>query len=197
MLNYSSLKSASLFQTASRMFAYTPTQVPLTKWHIVKGDFVQIISGRYKATQGKVLNVDRKKNQVIVAGANLKFKVVDDEEMQRRRKTIQKEFPIHVSNVSLVDPTMNAPCKVRYGFLEDGTKVRVSKKTGAIVPKPDRSHLTYINRTKAIESGPNDTRGDLVLERTYEGEDFLKVRAEFREYIRLKDEKEEFLVFKN
>jgi hypothetical protein len=33
--------------------------------------------------------------------------------------------------------------KIKYGFLEDGTKVRVSKKTGALIPKPDRSHLTY------------------------------------------------------
>jgi len=64
------------------------------------------------------------------------------------------------------------------------------------VPKPDRSHLTYVFRTKAFEDGPNDTRGDLVLEKTYEGEDFLRVRAEFNEFIRLKEEKERLLVFK-
>ena len=73
----------------------------------MKGDFVQIIAGRYKATQGKVLKINRDKNTVTVQGSNLKFKVVDDEEMQRRRKTIQKEFPIHVSNVNLIDPTNN------------------------------------------------------------------------------------------
>lgn len=73
----------------------------------MKGDFVQIIAGRYKATQGKVLKINRDKNTVTVQGSNLKFKVVDDEEMQRRRKTIQKEFPIHVSNVNLIDPTTN------------------------------------------------------------------------------------------
>jgi len=68
---------------------------------------VQIIAGRYKATQGKVLKINRDKNTVTVQGSNMKFKVVDDEEMQRRRKTIQKEFPIHVSNVNLIDPTTN------------------------------------------------------------------------------------------
>jgi len=76
----------------------------MARWNIVKGDFVQIIAGRYKQTQGKIININRSKNLVTVQGANLKFKVVDDEEMQRRRKTIQKEFPIHVSNVQLVDP---------------------------------------------------------------------------------------------
>jgi hypothetical protein len=80
--------------------------------------------------------------------------------------------------------------------LEDGTRVRISKKSGAIIPKPDRSHLTYLNRTKTKTDGIMDTRPDLVLEKTYEGEDFMKVRAEFREYLRMKDEKEKLLVFR-
>ncbi len=117
--------------------------------------------------------------------------------MQRRKKTIRKEFPIHVSNVALIDPTLNKPTRIRYGFLEDGTKVRISKKSGTIIPKPDRSHLTYMNRTKSREIGINDTRGDLVLEKTYKGEDFLKVKAEFEEYLRLKEDKERLMVFKN
>ena len=102
-----------------------------------------------------------------------------------------------MSNVNLVDPTTNQPTKIRYGFLEDGTSVRISKKSGAIIPKPDRSHLTYINRTKQREPGVYYTRGDLVLEKTYKGEDFLKVKAEFDEYIRIKEEKERLLVFKD
>ena len=85
---------------------------------------------------------------MIVSGANLKFKIVDDEEMQRRRKTIRKEYPIHISNIQLVDPSNNSPTKIKYGFLEDGSKVRISKKSGTLIPKPDRSHLTYLNRTK-------------------------------------------------
>ena len=75
--------------------------------------------------------------------------------------------------------------------------MRISKKSGAIIPKPDRSHLTYMNRTKQREAGINDTRGDLVLEKTYKGEDFLRVKAEFEEYIRMKEDKERLLVFKN
>ena len=51
-----------------------------------------------------MLKVLRKTNQVIVQGVNLKFITVEDEEMQRRKKVVQKEFPVHISNVALVDP---------------------------------------------------------------------------------------------
>ncbi len=82
-----------------------------------------------------------------------------------------------MSNVALIDPSTSEPTKIKYGYLEDGTSVRLSKKTSTIIPKPDRSHLTYLNRTKTKEVGVWDTRGDLVLEKTYKGEDFLKVKA--------------------
>ena len=68
-----------------------------------------------------------------------------------------------MSNVALVDPQINKPTKIKYGFLEDGTKVRVSKKSGAIIAKPNREHLTYFNRTKSRETGENDTTPELVL----------------------------------
>lgn len=73
---------------SARPFGYRPKQIPLTNWNIVRGDFVEVIAGRYKKQQGKVLRVLRTKNAVVVAGVNMKYKVVDDEEMQRRRKTI-------------------------------------------------------------------------------------------------------------
>lgn len=101
-----STPSSSLFNTllTQRYFGFRPKQEPIKRWNIVKDDFVQVISGRYKDTQGKVLRVYRKTNQVLVAGVNLKYKRVDDEEMVRRRKTVQKESTVHVSNVSLIDP---------------------------------------------------------------------------------------------
>ena len=180
-----------------RFFGYSPPQKTIRRWNIVKDDMVQVISGRYKSTTGKVLRVYRKTNQVLVAGVNLKYKKVDDEEMVRRRKTIQKESPVHVSNVSLIDPEKNKATRIRYGFLEDGTKVRISKKSGALIPKPDRSNLKYMNRTKGKEAGPNDTKAEDVVEKSYKGEDFLRVKAEFDEYIRIKEEREGLLVFKD
>ena len=69
--------------------------------------------------------------------------------------------------------------KIRYGYLDDGTKVRVAKKSGAVIEKPDRSDLKYINSTKAKEAGDMDTDPKDVLEKTYKGEDFVRVYAEF------------------
>jgi len=118
-----------------------------------------------------------------------------DDEYVQRKKVVQQESPVHVSNVALIDPESGTPTRIRYGFLEDGSKVRISKKSGALIPKPDRSNLTYLNRTKGREPGPNDTKGEDVLEKTYKGEDFMRVKAEFDEYIRMKEEKEGLMVF--
>ncbi|MFN9899240.1 MAG: hypothetical protein ACK55Z_10705, partial [bacterium] len=73
----------------------------------------------------------------------MKYIRIDDEEMIRRQKTVQKEFPIHVSKVALIDPETQKATRIRSGLLEDGTKVRVAVKSGAIIPKPDRSSLKY------------------------------------------------------
>ena len=57
--------------------------------------------------------------------------------------------------------------------------MRVSKRSGAVIEKPDRSDLKYINRIKTKEAGDLDTAPSDVLEKTYKGEDFVKVYAEF------------------
>ena len=127
----------------------------------------------------------------------MKYIRIDDEEMIRRQKTVQKEFPIHVSKVALIDPETQKATRIRSGLLEDGTKVRVAVKSGAIIPKPDRSSLKYDLRTKSKNIGDKDTKPEDVLEKTYKGEDFMQVYNEFSEYIRMKDEKEKLLVFDN
>ncbi|CDW80367.1 ribosomal protein l24 containing protein [Stylonychia lemnae] len=176
---------------------YKTKQDDIKKWNIVRDDFVEVIAGKYKKSQGKVISVNRKTNTVIVQGVNLKYKRITDDEYVQRKKTVQQEGPIHLSNVSLIDPETGKPTRITYGFLEDGSKVRVAKKSGALIPKPDRSNLTYINRTKGREAGPFDTKPEDVIEKTYKGEDFLRVKAEFDEYIRMKEEKEGLMVFKN
>ena len=61
-------------------------------------------AGAYKDAKGKVVKVLRKRNMVTVSGVNLKFKMVADDENTRVKKAIQKEAPLHISNVSLIDP---------------------------------------------------------------------------------------------
>jgi hypothetical protein len=79
--------------------------------------------------------------------------------------------------------------------LADGTKVRISKSTGTIIPAANREHLTYANRHKEQTDGAMDTPVDKVLEVTYFGEDFVKVRLEFEQYIAEKESTEKLLIF--
>ena len=194
-LQHQLLTQQLLFRTNMRCFAWQPKQKRFQNWKIVRGDNVEVISGKYKGHKGKVLEVKRKFNTVIVQGANLKYKTVKDEEYVQRTKTVYKEYPIHVSNVGLVDPTTDKVTKIEFGYLEDGTKVRVAKKTGAIIEKPNRDDCLYINRTKKKENGPFDTPAEDALDKNYRGEDFIRVQKEFDEYIRLKEEKEGYLWF--
>ena len=155
------------------------------------------ISGKNKGQQGKVMKVFRKKNKVLVQGVNLQYKMVEDDEGVRRKKVAQIEAPLHVSNVSLIDPETSLPTRIRYGYLKDSpkTKVRLSVRSGAVIDKPDRSDMKYINRTKSKEAGDNDTKPDDVLTKTYTGEDYLKIYHEFQEYIHMKEQQEKLLVF--
>jgi large subunit ribosomal protein L24 len=104
---------------------------------------------------------------------------------------------IHVSNCNLVDPVTGMGTRVGIGYLEDGTKVRVSKKSGSIIEKPVREDLKYEVRTKNKVDGPYDTQPDQVLEVTYKGEDFGAIRDQFEAEMEEKDRIERLLVFGN
>ena len=95
---------------------------------IKKGDTVKIIAGKDKDKEGKVLVVNAKNNTVIVEGANMITKHSKPSAANQQGGIVNKEGPIHVSNVML----MHKGEAVRVGFeVKDGKKVRVVKhKTG-------------------------------------------------------------------
>ena len=101
---------------------------------IKKNDKVKVISGKDKGKEGVVLTAFPKKDQVIVEGVNMIKKHQKPSSMQPQGGIIEKEAPVHVSNVMLVDPTSGEATRVGYK-VEDGKKVRVSKKTGNILDK--------------------------------------------------------------
>lgn len=68
------------------------------------------------------------------------------------------ESPLHYSNVSVVDPVTNAPVKVTWRYMEDGSKVRISRgrlASGSVVPRPDV--LKVRRKPRPAEAGPKDT----------------------------------------
>ena len=97
---------------------------------IKKDDMVRIIAGKDKGKDGKVLSVDTKKNRVLVEGCNMVTKHQKPSAGNPQGGIIQKENPVHISNVMLLadgQPT-------RLGFkMEGDKKVRVAKKTGKVI----------------------------------------------------------------
>ncbi|CAG9319137.1 unnamed protein product [Blepharisma stoltei] len=179
-----------------RAFSFKPKQVPFKKWNITRGDHVHIISGHEKGKHGRVVCVLKKRNQVIVHGVNLRIRHKRAGVMSSESTTTyEKESPIHVSNMLLSDPETKKPTRVKIGYLEDGTRVRVSKKSGAVIPKPKRNNLTYERRHKKKIDGVKDTKTEIALKRTYFGEDFEKIKEEFNEYIKKREKEAMWLVF--
>jgi large subunit ribosomal protein L24 len=99
---------------------------------IKKGDDVIVIAGKDKGATGKVIAADPKRERVVVEGVNLvKRHTKETNQGPRGAKEggiVTKEGPIHVSNVALVED--GKPTRVGYRFDDDGTKVRISRRTG-------------------------------------------------------------------
>ena len=101
--------------------------------HVVKNDTVRILTGKYSGKTGKVLKVFPDQNRLIVEGVNMIKRHTKPSQKNQQGGIVQKESSIHVSNVMVIDPKTNEPTRVGYKFLEDGTKVRISKKSGEML----------------------------------------------------------------
>lgn len=98
--------------------------------HIKKGDEVIVVAGKDLGTRGKVLLVDSRKERVKVEKVNMVKKHVKPSQKNPKGGIEDQEGSIHISNVRLWDAKANAPTRVGVRVLEDGRKVRVSKKSG-------------------------------------------------------------------
>ena len=97
---------------------------------IKKGDTVKVITGKDKDKEGKVIAVNQKKNTVLVEGVNMVTKHTKPSAQNQNGGIIQKEAPIHASNV-MYSAKGEA---VRVGFaVKDGKKVRINKKNGEVI----------------------------------------------------------------
>ena len=102
---------------------------------IKKGDEVVVLSGRDKGKRGTVLRrVDAE--HVIVEGVNRAKKHLRPNPMKNvTGGIVDKDMPIHVSNVALLDPKSEKPTKVGFRFLEDGRKVRFARASGETIDR--------------------------------------------------------------
>jgi large subunit ribosomal protein L24 len=100
------------------------------KLKIKKGDSVFINTGEYKGQKGRVLEVDRDKDRLIVEGINLISKHTKPNAKNPNGGIVKKEAPIHISNVMLLDPVSGKPTRIGKKLDEKGKLVRYSKKSG-------------------------------------------------------------------
>lgn len=102
------------------------------KLKVKKGDEVVVIAGKDKGKKGKILLVMPEDRRVVVSGVNM---------VKRHTKPsragaggiVEKEAPLHVSNVALADPKTGKPSRVGFKTMADGKKMRVAKKSGEVI----------------------------------------------------------------
>ncbi|ASI34139.1 MULTISPECIES: 50S ribosomal protein L24 [Exiguobacterium] len=102
--------------------------------HVKKGDKVQVMTGKDKGKQGVILTAMPKKDRVIVEGVNMIKKHTKPSQLNPQGGIVEKEAPIHVSNVMLIDPKTGTPTRVGFTVV-DGKKVRIAKKSGEALDK--------------------------------------------------------------
>jgi large subunit ribosomal protein L24 len=102
---------------------------------IRRDDVVKVLAGKDKGKTGRVLRVDPKKQRVFVEGMNIQKRhqrprsIRDAQRAQEVGGVIEREGPIHISNVMLLDPKTNEPTRVRIRR-EGGRRERIAKKSG-------------------------------------------------------------------
>lgn len=106
----------------------------MIKLKIKKGDEVIVVTGKNKGKKGKVLKVFPEQNRAIVSGVNIARKHVKPSKTSEGG-IVSKELSIHISNVAHIDPKTDTSTKISFKFLEDGSKVRIAKKSGEIIGK--------------------------------------------------------------
>jgi large subunit ribosomal protein L24 len=107
----------------------------VSKTHIKKKDLVMVTSGREKGKSGRVLKVLPEKRRVVIEKINFIKRHSRPHGQQKRGGIVEREAPLHVSNVMLLCEKCNKPVRIGHRSLEGGKKARFCKKCGEIFDK--------------------------------------------------------------
>lgn len=99
---------------------------------IKKGDSVVVLTGRDKGKTGEVIRMLPEENRAVVRGVNV-VRRHQRQTAQVEGGIISKEAAIHLSNLAIADPKDGKPTRVGFQVKEDGTKVRVAKRSGDLI----------------------------------------------------------------
>lgn len=101
----------------------------MSKMHIKKGDTVYVLAGEDKGKTGRVLAVEAAKERAVVEGVNIITKATKPTAQYPQGGFIKKEAPVHISNLSLIDPKSGKPTRIAIKRTDDGKVIRISKKS--------------------------------------------------------------------
>jgi large subunit ribosomal protein L24 len=104
----------------------------MPKLKIKKGDHVVMLTGKDKGKKGEVLKVMPSENRAIVKGVAM-VRRHQRQTASQEGGIINKEAPVHISNIALEDPKDGSPTRVGYKFLKDGRKVRFARRSGEVI----------------------------------------------------------------
>lgn len=141
---------------------------PVKDWNFFRGDRVEVLVGRDRGKQGIVAQIIQERNWCYVAGLNTHFRTMG-RTAEYPGMIIKSEAPLLVTNqVALVDPSDNKVTKIEWRYTEEGERVRVSLRTGRIIPIPQTSEETmdYKTRSSYVET-EKDTTAKVVEDITY------------------------------
>jgi large subunit ribosomal protein L24 len=103
---------------------------------IRKDDLVEVIAGRDRGKRGKVLQVLPERGRVVVQGVNfIKRHTRPNPQRNIKGGILEREAAIHVSNVMIVSPDDDKPTRIGAKLLDDGTRVRVGRRSGEVLDK--------------------------------------------------------------
>lgn len=100
---------------------------------IKKNDTVLVITGKEKGKRGRVLSVYPLKDQLLIEKINMIKKHMKPSRKYTQGGIIEKEAPLHISNVMLICPKCNKPTRIGNSLLQDGMKVRMCKKCREVI----------------------------------------------------------------
>jgi ribosomal protein L24 len=159
------------FQDMNAQWVYQPKiwVEPIEKFYMFKGDRVEVLAGKDKGKQGIINYVVQERNWVFVEGLNIR-RVLRFKTQNYPGTLVPEEMPLLVPrDVALVDPTDKRVTTIKWKFDEEGKEVRVSERTGRIIPIPLEAFSTADYKSpEAYVEKEKDTDPDEVQKVTFQ-----------------------------
>ena len=146
--------------------------IPAQKWYLFNRDMVEVFQGHRddpdaSLGKGQVFRVERERNQVYVRGVNKQRMREDEGAYGGERKFVELEAPVHFSQCSLLDPQDQEWCRHRWAYLENGRRVRVSRRSGLPIEIPRHAPSMSRDARLGMQWSEETTLSADVLEPTY------------------------------